>query len=129
MDVLLRKVTALVERSFISENLRPICFCKDCHFFSRMKFLRPLSIRARREAQSQPAPRRVQRSFHLDTRELDFVSITPGQAGWLVAQVAVPSQRPPQRKEAPFHKRDHIVCTPRLLCNANSQETKHCPAE
>src|SRR5260370_30922829 len=109
MDVLLRKVTALVERSFISENLRPICFCQDCHFFSRMKFLRPLSIRARREAQSQPAPRRVQRSFHLDTRELDFVSITPAQAGWLVASVAAPPPRTPVREEAPVPNRDHNV--------------------
>src|SRR5258708_12779946 len=94
-----------------------------------MKIRQRLSLRARGEAYAQSASRRMQRLFKLDTGKLDFVPVTPRQARGLIAQVAVPSQRRPGRDASLLHQRDHVIRAPRLLRNANAQESKQQPAE
>jgi len=93
VDILLRQVRASIEGAVILEKLRPLCFCQGCHFVTRMKIRRRRSLRMRREAQAQPASRRVQRVFELDAGKLDFVTITPRQDRWLIGKMAVPPQR------------------------------------
>jgi len=83
----------------------------------------------RREAQAQAASRRVQRVFELDAGKLDFVSVTPWQARWLIAKVAVPSQRRPYWESPLLRQRDDVVRMPRLFRNARAQESKQHPAE
>jgi hypothetical protein len=41
----------------------------------------------------------------------------------------MPPQRRLQREEPLFHERDHVVRIPRFFCDADSQESKHRPAE
>jgi hypothetical protein len=81
------------------------------------------------EAQAQPSLRRMQRLFELDARKLDFVSITPWQARWLIAKMAVPSQRRLQWESSLLHERDHVVYISWLFRNANAQESKQNPAK
>jgi hypothetical protein len=66
----------------------------------------------------------MQRLFERDARKLDFVSMTPWQARWLIAQVSVPSQRRLQGKAPLLQQRDHVLRMPRLFRNANSQESE-----
>src|SRR5260370_34045681 len=96
----MRQVRASVERAYIPEKLRPLCFRQNRYFFSCVKFGQRLSIGTWREAQSQPAPRRLQRAFNLHARKFDFVSITPGEAGLLIATRAMTAQRTIQREVA-----------------------------
>jgi len=47
----------------------------------------------RRKAWAQAASRWLQRVFERGAGKLDFVTITPWQACWLIAKMAGPSQR------------------------------------
>jgi len=58
-----------------------------------MKIRRRRSFWMRRKAWAQAASRWLQRVFERDARKLDFVTITLRQACWLIAKMAVPSQR------------------------------------
>jgi hypothetical protein len=90
---LLRQIRASIERAFIPENLWPLYFRQDGYFVSRMNIGRWGHAGKSREAQTQPTSRWMQSLFEFDTGNLDFVSITPWQACWLIAQAPMPSQR------------------------------------
>src|SRR5512137_2604455 len=92
MDILLLEIGAPVECAIIFVNLRPLCLRDHCHFVSGMQVQRRLLAISRSKAQTHTATRGECLSAILDAREFDFVTVSPGQMRWLIAQAAVPAQ-------------------------------------
>ena len=129
VDILLLEVRAPVKRTFILENLRSFRLRQNCNFISRMKFQRQRLVRVRREAQPQPAFRRLEFPFELDSRKSDFVPVTPRQSRRFIAQMAMPAQRRSQTNAPLSHERKDVVCRPRLLSDAGTEASEKYPAE
>jgi len=83
----------------------------------------------RRKAWAQAASRCLQRVFERDAGKLDFLTITPRPACWLIAKMAVPSQRRLRGEASLLHERDQVIRIARLFGNANYQESKQHPGE
>ena len=94
-----------------------------------MKIRRRRSFWMRRKAWAQAASRCLQRVFERAAGKLDFVTITPRQACWLIAKMAVPSQRRLRGEASLLHERDQVIRIARLFGNANYQESKQHPGE